>query len=118
MCHLRDVDKEIHQVRFHRLMTSDEEVFLSGEDSDVWVAERGYHLQDGPAAEAEFIASRRQTVSLLEGIEDDSQWERSGRHAFFGLTSMHELLHLAVRHDRLHKGQIMDLLSGNDQPSR
>lgn len=108
-CHLRDVDKEVHQVRFRQLITS-ENVFLTGENSDVWVQQRQYRLQDGPKALGDFLSARQQTVALLSEIDDEAIWERSGRHAYFGTTSMHELLNLAVRHDRAHWEQICALL--------
>jgi hypothetical protein len=109
VCHLRDVEREIHHFRFRSLMIADN-VFLSGEDSDVWAEQRHYRLQDGPDALAEFLAARRETLALLTGIDEPQMWERSGRHAFFGPTSMHELLSLAVRHDRAHWEQIESLL--------
>jgi hypothetical protein len=109
LCHLRDVELEVHQVRFRSLMAA-ENVFLSGENPDVWVEERQYRLQDGRKALEDFVDARAQTVSLLEGVRDESTWERTSRHALFGLTSMHELLNLAVRHDRAHWEQITELL--------
>jgi len=114
LCHLRDVEREIHQFRFRSLMAADN-VFLSGEDSDVWAEQRHYRLQDGPAALADFLAAREETLALLRGIDDSRTWERSGRHAFLGPTSMHELLSLAVRHDRAHWEQIKDLLQKSEE---
>ncbi len=105
ICHLRDVEREVHQVRFRRLIDT-ANVFLAGHDSDVWVEQRQYKLQDGPTALQEFLNARRQTVVLLESIEDEAMWERNSQHAIFGITSMHELLNLAVRHDRIHWEQI------------
>jgi len=36
-------------------------------------------------------------------------WETQGQHTFFGPTSLHELVYLAVQHDRVH-GQQIDAL--------
>lgn len=116
LCHLRDVEREVHQIRFHRLLELDN-AFLSGENPDAWVEVRQYDLQDGPFALAEFLEERNRTVSLLEGIEDDALWERKGRHAFFGLTSMQELVNLAVRHDRAHWAQILSLTGQQPESS-
>jgi hypothetical protein len=113
VCHLRDVEREIHQSRFRSLMTSDN-VFLSGEDSDVWAEQRHYRLQDGPTSLSDFLSARQETIDMLESIDDPELWERTGRHAFFGLTSMHELLNLAVRHDMAHWEQIQFLLRKED----
>ena len=106
MCHLRDVEREVHQIRFHRLLELDN-AFLSGENPDAWVEVRQYKLQEGSFALAEFLEERERTLALLSGIKDETLWERRGRHAFFGLTSMQELVNLAVRHDRAHWVQII-----------
>jgi hypothetical protein len=85
--------------------------FLSGENPDAWVESRQYVLEDGRSALADFVDGRRETLALLEGIRDPALWERSGRHAFLGHTSMHELANLVVRHDRAHWEQINTLLT-------
>jgi len=109
ICHLRDVEREVHQARFHKLLAA-ENIFLSGATPDEWVKERRYQQQHGPTALSDFLAARRQTLALLQTIEDDAIWSRRGRHAFFGSTSMHELLNLAVKHDQVHWEQIRALL--------
>lgn len=42
---------------------------------------------------------------------DYEQWERTGTHAFFGTTSLQELINLAVQHDQAHWQQVQELLS-------
>lgn len=113
VCHLRDVEREVHQVRFRRLLEVDN-AFLPGENPDAWVAIREYALEEGRMALAAFVEARHETLALLEGISDPSLWERSGRHAFLGSTSMHELANLVVRHDRAHREQINTLLTSPD----
>jgi hypothetical protein len=108
MCHLRDVEREVHQVRF-RLLISDDSVFLPGVSADEWADERGYCFEDGLKATNSFVAARLETLALVEPL-DGEIWQRQGRHAFFGHTSMHELLYLVVRHDEIHWRQIEDLL--------
>lgn len=110
ICHLRDVEREVHQVRFHKLLAA-ENIFLFGATPDEWVKEHRYQQQHGPTALSDFLAARRQTLVLLQTIEDDAIWRRRGRHAFFGSTSMHELLNLAVKHDQAHWEQIQRLLA-------
>lgn len=112
MCHLRDVEREVHQPRFRALIEADN-AFLPGVTSDDWVEERQYWRQDGRQALADFVAARRETVALLSEV-DEAVWERRGRHAFFGPTSLHELLHLAVRHDQAHWRQLELLLRQAD----
>ena len=108
MCHLRDVEVEVHQVRF-RLLIAGEFAFLPGVAADEWADERGYCFQDGQKAANSFVSAREETLALVEPL-DDAMWQRQGRHAFFGHTSMHELLHLVVRHDEIHWQQITALL--------
>jgi len=108
MCHLRDVEIEVHQARF-RLLIAEEYAFLPGVSADEWADERGYCFQDGLQAANSFVSAREETLALVEPL-DEEMWQRQGRHAFFGHTSMHELLHLVVRHDEIHWQQITALL--------
>jgi len=110
VCHLRDVEREVHQWRFQALVDK-ENAFIPGVSADEWAQERRYREQDGPAALDEFIEIRSETIALLLSFSS-AMWDRQGRHAFFGPTSMHELLYLVVRHDGLHWTQIQDLLTG------
>jgi hypothetical protein len=110
VCHLRDVEREVHQWRFHALVDS-ENAFIPGVSADEWAQERHYRQQDGPNALDEFIEVRSKTITLLQSFSS-AMWERQGRHAFFGPTSMHELLYIVVRHDALHWTQIQELLTG------
>jgi hypothetical protein len=109
MCHLRDVEREVHQVRF-RLLIATENVFLPGVSADEWADERGYCYENGRDAMRSFVSAREETMALLEPLGADI-WQRQGRHAFFGHTSMHELLYLVVRHDEIHWQQIGQLLT-------
>jgi hypothetical protein len=108
MCHLRDVEREVHQVRF-RMLIAEENVFLPGVSADEWADERGYCFENGLEATKSFVAARHETLALVEPL-GEGIWQRQGRHAFFGHTSMHELLYLMVRHDEIHWQQISDLL--------
>ena len=106
-CHLRDVEIEVHQPRFRALIAADN-AFLPGAVADSWVEERHYAQQNGPQALADFLAARQETLALLSHLPD-AVWPRRGRHAYFGPTSMHELLNLAVQHDQAHWEQITAL---------
>lgn len=108
VCHLRDVEKEVHQRRFRALIEEDE-AFLPGVAADDWVEERAYREQHGPTAMKQFLDARQETLALLRDL-DEPVWRRQGQHAFFGPTSLHELLNLAVQHDAAHWEQIDDLL--------
>lgn len=107
-CHLRDVELEVHQVRFRNLIAM-ENAFISGATPDDWVEERGYQQENGRSALTVFLQFRQETLELLKNL-DDPMWERQGRHSFFGPTSMHELLNLIVSHDEAHWQQIQKLV--------
>ena len=109
MCHLRDVEREVHQYRFQMLIDRDN-AFIPGVAADEWAAVRDYQHQNGPEATDQFLQARKDTLLMLQSI-DEPIWSRKGRHAFLGPTSMHELLHLAVRHDELHWEQLKNLLA-------
>jgi hypothetical protein len=108
LCHLRDVEREVHLPRFEAVLRADN-AFLPGVSADDWAVERRYQEQDGSAALNVFLAARRRSLAMLSGLPEES-WERRGEHAFFGPTSMHELLNLVVGHDRAHWEQIEELL--------
>lgn len=109
ICHLRDVEREVHQHRF-RALIAQENAFIHGVSADEWATARQYSNQDGRFALAEYIAARKITIEMLTPL-DEAMWSRQGRHAFFGQTSMHELLHLVVRHDELHWEQLTALIA-------
>jgi hypothetical protein len=108
ICHLRDVEREIHQVRFKEVLAEDG-VFIAGKNADFWAKERGYAQQDPIIALQGFQQARQETISLLASLEA-SDWNRLGNHAFFGLTSLRELLYIVVKHDEAHLQQIAGLL--------
>jgi len=107
-CHLRDVEREVHQVRFRSILTADN-AFIPGATSDDWVVERDYARQDGRLALDQFLQAREETITMLPG-PDNPFWQRQGRHSFFGPTTAHELLNLAVKHDQAHWEQLQKLL--------
>ncbi|MCA9874084.1 MAG: DinB family protein [Anaerolineales bacterium] len=107
-CHLRDVEREVHQVRFRSMLALDN-AFIPGATSDDWVLERGYARQNGRLALQSFLAARQETIAMLPPA-DDLFWQRQGRHSYFGPTTSHELLNLAVKHDQAHWEQLQKLL--------
>ena len=109
MCHLRDVEREVHQPRFRAVLTQ-ENAFLPGVSSNDWAVPRQYAQQDGTQALQDFLIARQETQAMLQALSQ-AQWTRKGNHAFLGPTSMHELLWLVVKHDQQHRRQLRELLS-------
>ena len=108
VCHLRDVEQEVHLPRFEAVLAA-ENAFLPGVAADDWAESRRYQEQDGAAALQAFLVARQKTVALLSQL-DTSIWQRRGQHAFFGPTTLHELLNLVVSHDRVHGEQVKRLV--------
>ncbi len=107
LCHLRDVELDVNQPRIRKLL-AEENPFLAGEVTDQWVEERGYAAQDGLQALAAFVSARKETLSLLDGLQ--AEWSRKARHAIFGPTTLRELIGFVAGHDRVHIQQIWKTL--------
>ncbi len=108
LCHLSDVEREVHQARFSAIL-AEENAFLPGVSADEWAEIRNYRDQDGPETLASFLESRQDTLSMLENLPTVT-WSRQGRHAFFGPTSLHEILFLVARHDDIHLEQLRNII--------
>ncbi|HSH02467.1 MAG TPA: DinB family protein [Anaerolineae bacterium] len=104
ICYLRDVEGEVHQPRL-QIMLVEADAFLAGVWSDNWVQERAYRLQDGNHALEALITARRQTAALLADMEA-AMWQRRALHAYFGYTTLQELVYLMVQHDRQYQVDI------------
>ena len=109
MCHLRDVEEEVHMERYRAILARDNP-FISGVSTDEWAAIRRYRAEDGPVSRDAFLSARQKSLAMLSEL-DEISWQRKGRHAFFGPTSLQELVNLAVQHDQVHLQQIEDLLA-------
>lgn len=116
ICHLRDVDLEVHLPRLRSLI-SEKEPFMPGVVADDWARERNYQAQNGPQALRALASARGKLLALLPA-EDDNIWQRRGRHTFFGPTSFHELVCLVLEHDELHIDQISRTLEAVDRTEK
>ena len=109
ICHLRDFELEVKQLRVERML-SETEPFFSAVSPDTWAHERNYLKEDGPKALREFIEARMQTSDTLAGLSL-TDWERRARHAIFGPTHLAELVSIWLDHDRAHLAQLRDTRS-------
>ena len=103
VCHLRDTEREIHQVQLN-LMIVREGAFIPRPDSGVWANEREYLNVDGKSALREFAEARIENIKTLKEL-DTEVWEYSARHAIFGPTNFLEVTGFMADHDRLHVQQ-------------
>lgn len=100
VCHLRDVETEVHLPRLQAFLRT-EQPFFSAVDSDRWIVERAYDRQDGAQALRAFFGARHELLRLLESLAPD-EWQRPARHALLGPLTLAELVRLITDHDRLH----------------
>ena len=102
--HLRDVEREVNLPRI-QTFSRDENPFITADDTDMWVSERGYAADNGETALREFIAARLETLDALKKLSD-ADWQRAGRHAIFGPITLQEQMAFMAEHDRVHLRQI------------
>ncbi|MEP0805561.1 MAG: DinB family protein [Chloroflexota bacterium] len=100
ICHLRDTEREIHQLQL-KLLLEREDAFIPRPDTAVWASERDYLHVDGAAALREFVSARIQTIEMLKNAGDEI-WARRARHAIFGPTNFLEVCGFMADHDRMH----------------
>ena len=60
---------------------------------------------------AKFTAVRRETVAIVEEMED-ADLDRQGRHAFFGHGKLERFINWASEHERRHKEDVRKALAG------
>jgi FMN phosphatase YigB (HAD superfamily) len=107
VCHLRDTEREVHQMQI-KLFKEQDEPFIPRPDTSVWSHEDILH-GDRVAALKEFNVARRETLDMLKEITS-KDWERKARHAIFGPTNFLEVAGFIAEHDRLHIRQAWSTL--------
>ncbi len=108
ICHLRDTEREIHQLQIQLFKVQDEP-FIPRPDTSVWASQRDYMLEDGASALDEFVAARKETMEMLKAISPE-YWSRKARHAIFGPTNFLEVVSFMADHDRMHVQQTWNIL--------
>jgi len=100
ICHLRDTEREIHQLQL-KLMIEREDSFIPRPDTSVWANEREYLSEKGPVALTEFASARIENIDKLKNLGTEI-WSRRARHAIFGPTNFLEVTSFLTDHDRMH----------------
>lgn len=108
VCHLRDTEREIHQLQLNLLLERDG-AFIPRPDTGIWANERQYLNVNGVEALAEFTSARMKIVETLRAGNDEL-WSRRARHAIFGPTDFLEVIRFIADHDRLHIQQAWNTL--------
>ena len=108
ICHLRDTEREIHQMQI-KLFVEQNEPFIPRPDTSVWASHRDYLHENGGSALKEFNEARRETLALLKKISPE-EWGHKARHAIFGPTNFLEVIGFIADHDRMHIQQVWSTL--------
>jgi hypothetical protein len=108
VCHLRDTEREIHQLQLNLLLERDG-AFIPRPDTGIWANERQYLNVNGVEALTEFTSARMKIVDTLRAGNDEL-WSRRARHAIFGPTDFLEVISFIADHDRLHIQQAWNTL--------
>jgi len=108
LCHLRDIEKGIHQAHF-QLGSTTANMFLPAIPHDTWAIQREYKKQDGSTALQEFTSLREDTLEMLRALPGQT-WDWPVRHGVFGPTSFMEVVQYACVHDWDHLRQAWNAL--------
>ncbi len=108
ICHLRDTEREIHQIQL-KLFSEQDVPFIPRPETDVWASQRDYLHEDGLTALREFNVARGVNLEMLKATPEEV-WQRKARHAIFGPTNFREIVGFMTDHDRMHIQQVCSLL--------
>jgi HAD superfamily hydrolase (TIGR01549 family) len=109
LCHLRDVEREVHLYRLNRMLM-EEDAHLAGADTDAWAVERQYDCQPGQEAFSNFIQSRLELIERLTGLAHED-WERRALHTLLGPMRLNEVMAIANDHDTIHMAQLRETIA-------
>jgi carbonic anhydrase/acetyltransferase-like protein (isoleucine patch superfamily) len=104
LCHLRDVDQDVHVERLERLL---HETRPEIPDVDVrpWARERRDREQDPARVLAAWVPIRRRLLARLAAL-GRGEWVRFGIHSLRGPLSIADLVRQWADHDLSHRRQI------------
>ncbi|MCE9647401.1 MAG: DinB family protein [Chloroflexi bacterium] len=108
LCHLRDTEREVHQMQI-RLFSEQDEPFIPRPDTSVWASRRDYRHENGEKVLQEFNTARLETLNILKNISVED-WGKKARHAIFGPTNFLEVAGFIADHDRMHVQQTWGIL--------
>lgn len=112
ICHVRDIEIDGYQVRFHRTLNESHPTLVSI-DTDALVIERAYGASDAAQALLDFRAARARTVALLAGLAPD-QFDRTAVFEGYGAVTLRGLAHYLCSHDQQHLAGLQWLLGKID----
>jgi hypothetical protein len=108
VCHVRDIEIDGYQVRFHRTL-SESNPILESIDTDALARDRSYGTSNADAAFATFREARKKTVALISSLTPE-QFNRTAMFEGYGPVSLRSLVHYLCSHDQQHLAGLQWLL--------
>ena len=108
VCHVRDIEIDGYQVRFHRTL-NEQHPTLASIDTEALARERAYGSDNAEAALATFRAARAETMALLQHITPE-QYQRTAVFEGYGPLTLRSLVHYLCSHDQQHLAGLQWLL--------
>ncbi len=106
VCHLYDVEREDFREHLDFILHRPKEAW-HGIDTDAWVTQREYNLQNFPEIQAKFFVERERSLAWLEGLKDPD-WGKTFTTEYRTI-SAGEMFACWVAHDNLHLRQLVEL---------
>jgi|SRR5579859_533489 len=100
LCHMRDVEIEGYQVRFHRTL-KEENPLLPSLDTDGLARDRAYSQRDAARVLAEFRDARAKTIEMIADLSP-LQLARKAEFEGYGEATLKGLIHYLCSHDQQH----------------
>jgi len=117
LCHMRDVEAEVHAERLRQLsdpQAAQPLVLAGAGDMDrrnaQWADERRYREADPAAALAAFARARGENLARLESL-GPADWTRGAIHPSRGPITLYEQVERFAEHDLAHLRQLVRALS-------
>jgi len=107
VCHLRDIEAEGYAIRIRKILT-EEFPALPDLDGARLAVERRYNSDNLESALAEFQRARANSLSMLDGIDEEALTRR-GNLENVGPITLAELLKKMIEHDTGHIEELEQL---------
>ncbi|MEM9954197.1 MAG: HAD-IA family hydrolase [Chloroflexota bacterium] len=110
LCHLLTFEDQNERLRLQTILQEDNPFITQPPEPgpDIEACET-----NGFAVAQAFMATRQQTIDLIDTFSADD-WQRRARHSIFGLTTMLEMAYFTAQHDRLHLTQLCQTIGRCD----
>jgi hypothetical protein len=112
ICHLRDIEEEVHLVRFHTILANDDpKIYADPSAADRFAEDRQYPRNDAGQALVAFRRRREESLALLRSLAPE-RWQRGCLHPTRGRLTIDAFVTILAWHDDNHLDQLRRALGG------